>query len=535
MSNDYDYIVVGGGSSGCVVAARLSENPKTRVLLIESGRRDSHPYIHIPATFFKVIEKGRDIVAYVGEKDDGVNGRDSIVLQGHVLGGGSSVNAMLYIRGHANDYNHWAQLGNRGWSYDDVLPVFRDLETNQSLAGAFHGQDGELHVSEPRFKHPLCEAFVKAAQESGLPYNPDFNGKVQEGVGFYQSTTRNGRRWSSAQAFLRKAEGRANLTILTETRVAKVMFEGNRASGVLLEDGRQMTAQAEVILCAGAIETPRLLQLSGIGPAEHLQSHGIGVVSDLPGVGENYQDHLESTVQGETRDPMSLYREDKGLKAALHMARYLATRQGILTSNVVECGGFADLGGMGQPDVQFHVLPFMVGWADRPPIEAHGLAIGPCFLRPKSRGTVRLRSGNSQDRALFDAGSFRDSDDLEVLTRGVLKGIEILEAPSLAKLVKRRHLPEPGLEKDPEGLRAFVRQSAKTVFHPVGTAKMGPDSDRMAVVDDQLRVRGVTGLRVGDNSIMPTLVSGNTNAPAMMIGERCARFITSKDRKTAAA
>lgn len=535
MSNAYDYIVVGGGSSGCVVASRLSENPATRVLLIESGRRDSHPYIHIPATFFKVIEKGRDIVAYVGEKDQGVNGRDSVVLQGHVLGGGSSVNAMLYIRGHANDYNHWAQLGNRGWSYEDVLPVFRDLESNQVLAGAYHGQDGELKVSEPRFRHPLCQAFVKAAQETGLPYNPDFNGKVQEGVGFYQTTTHDGRRMSSAQAFLRKAEGRASLTILTETRVARVTFDGTRATGVLLEDGRQMTARAEVILCAGAIETPRLLQLSGIGPAAHLRTHGIEVVSDLPGVGENYQDHLESTVQGETRDPISFYREDKGLKAALHMARYLGTRSGILTSNVVECGGFADLGGMGQPDVQFHVLPFMVGWADRPPIEAHGLAIGPCFLRPKSRGTVRLRSAKPQDRALFDAGSFRDSDDLEVLTRGVLKAIEILQAPSLAKLVKRRHLPEPGLERDPEGLRAFVRQSAKTVFHPVGTAKMRPDTDRIAVVDDQLRVRGVSGLRVGDNSIMPTLVSGNTNAPAMMIGERCARFITGKINKAAAA
>ena len=532
--SEFDYIVVGGGSSGCVMASRLSEDPKARVLLIESGRRDSHPWIHVPATFFKVIEKGRDIVAYVGEKDPGVNGRDSVVIQGHVIGGGSSVNAMLYIRGHANDYNQWAQLGNRGWSYDDVLPVFKDLENNMTLADAFHGGTGELHVSEPRYKSPLCQAFVRAAQETGLPYNPDFNGKVQEGVGFYQTTTHDGRRWSSAQAFLRKAEKRPNLTIRTQTRVAKVTFEGKRASGVMLEDGTRLVARGEVILCAGAIETPRLLQLSGVGPGAHLAGHGIAVVADLPGVGENYQDHLESTVQGESHAPISFLGEDRGIKAARHFLQYVTTRTGIMTSNVVECGGFADVSGAGQPDVQFHVLPFMVGWADRAPIQKHGIAIGPCFLRPKSRGSVRLRSGNPKDRALFDAGSFRDSDDLEVLVRGVLKSIEILEAPALARLIKRRALPEPGIEKDPSALRAYVRQSAKTVFHPVGTAKMGPDSDRMAVVDAELRVRGVQGLRVADASVMPTLISGNTNAPTMMIAERCARFITAKTRAAAA-
>ncbi|WP_137111179.1 GMC family oxidoreductase [Rhodobacter sp. SY28-1] len=532
--SSFDYIVVGGGSSGCVLASRLSEDPGSRVLLIESGRRDTHPWIHIPSTFFKVIAKGRDIVAYVGEKSEGVNNRDSIVLQGHVIGGGSSVNAMLYVRGHANDYNHWAQLGNRGWSYEDVLPVFRDLEDNMVHSDAFHGTEGELHVSEPRFKHPLSRAFIRAAQEAGLPYNPDFNGAEQEGVGFYQSTTHEGRRWSSAQAFLRKAEGRKNLEIRTQTRVAKVLFDGNRACGVQLEDGSQIKANREVILCAGAIETPRLLQLSGIGPGAHLQSQGIAVVADLPGVGENYQDHLESTVQGETHEPISFYGEDKGLRAVRHFLQYMTTKTGLMTSNVVESGGFADVSGMGQPDVQFHVLPFMVGWADRAPVERHGIAIGPCFLRPKSRGTVRLRSSNPKDRALFDAGSFSDPDDLEVLVRGVLLGIKILEQPSLAKLIKRRHLPEPGIENDPAALRSYVRQTAKTVFHPVGTAKMGPDTDPMAVVDDQLRVRGVTGLRVADASIMPTLISGNTNAPTMMIAEKAARFITGKKLVAAA-
>ncbi len=533
MTEYFDYIVVGGGSSGCVMASRLSENPLARVLLIESGHKDGHPWIHIPSTFFKVIEKGRDIVAYVGEPTPELNNRPSIVIQGHVIGGGSSVNAMLYIRGHANDYNQWAQLGNRGWAYDDVLPVFRDLESNMVLSDEFHGKNGELHVSKTRYQHPLCQAFVEAGQQVGLRHNPDFNGAEQEGVGFYQTTTHDGKRWSAAQAFLRKAENRGNLVIRTQTRVAKVTFDGPRATGVMLEDGTLIGAHAEVILCAGAIETPRLLQLSGVGPGAHLQSLGINVVSDLPGVGENYQDHLESTVQGETHDPISLMGQDKGLKAALHFLKYMTTKQGLMTSNVVECGGFADVSGAGQPDVQFHVLPFMVGWADRPPIEKHGIAIGPCFLRPKSRGSVHLRSSKPQDKALFDAGSFKDSDDLEVLVRGVLKGIEILEAPALARLIKRRHLPEPGLEKDMDALRHYVRQTAKTVFHPVGTAKMGPDTDRMAVVDGELRVRGVTGLRVADASVMPTLVSGNTNAPTMMIAERCARFIKAKTRVAA--
>jgi choline dehydrogenase len=524
----FDYIVVGGGASGCVMASRLSENPRTKVLLIESGRRDDDRYIKMPATFFKVIEKGRDIVAYVGEPSPRVNGRPSIVIQGQVIGGGSSINAMLYIRGQAQDYDGWAAAGNPGWAYADVLPVFKALENNMELADAFHGTEGELHVSETGYHHPLCRAFIRAAQEVGLPNNPDFNGANQEGVGFYQTTTHDGRRWSAAEAFLRKAEGRPNLKIMTETRVARVVFEGTRAVGVALENGTTIKAAAEVILCAGAIETPRLLQLSGVGDAAHLQSFGIKVVTNLPGVGQNYQDHLESTVQGVTRDPISFLGQDKGLQAVKHLAQYLMFRSGLLTSNVVECGGFADVSNAGMPDVQFHVLPFMVGWADREPVQEHGIAIGPCFLRPKSRGSVRLRSAKAQDPALFDAGAFSNEQDLDVLVRGVLKGIEILEAPALAKLIKRRALPQAGIEKDPEALRDYVRQTAKTVFHPVGTAKMGSDSDPMAVLDQQLRVRGTQGLRVADASAMPALVSGNTNAPTMMIAERAARFIAGK-------
>lgn len=525
----YDCIIVGGGSSGCVMASRLSEDPGVKVLMIESGRRDDDRWIKIPATFFKVVEKGIDVIAYVGEQTDRLNGRNNVVLQGHVIGGGSSVNAMLYVRGQSHDYDGWAQEGNGGWSYEDVLPTFRDIENNMEIADAFHGTEGELRVSETGFHHPLSRAFIRAAQQVGIPYNVDFNGANQEGVGFYQTTTHGGRWWSAAEAFLRKAEKRNNLKIMTSPRVARILFEGKRATGVELETGQKIGAAGEVIMCAGAIETPRLLQMSGVGDAEHLKSHGITVVADLPGVGENYQDHLDVNVQCTTRDPISFYKEDKGLRAAWHMLQYQMFNSGLLNSNVVESGGFIDVSGAGIPDLQYHVLPFMVGWVDREPIQEHGMSINPCGLRPRSRGTVKLGSANHKDPALFESGSLSDPEDLEVLLRGTLKAIEIFRAPALAALMKDFALPSPQALNDEDALRDFIRQTAKTVFHPVGTAKMGPDTDRMAVADTELRVKGVKGLRVADASVMPRLVSGNTNAPVMMIAERAARFIMGKE------
>lgn len=526
---EFDYIVVGGGSAGCVVAARLSEDPKTSVLMIESGRRDDDKYIHIPATFFKVIEKGRDALFYASEPEKGLNGRPSVVPQGHTLGGGSSINAMVYIRGSRQDYDTWAQMGCRNWSYDKVLPVFRDVENNQRLSGEFHGRDGELTVSDRPYGHPLSWAFIRAAQEVGLPYNEDFNGAAQAGVGFYQTTTGGGRRRSTAEAFLRKAESRSNLTVRTQTRVHKVEFDGRRATGVRLEDGGVVKARREIILTSGALATPKILQLSGIGPAAHLREHGIEVLVDLPGVGANYQDHLEATVQCEVKDPISIFGEDKGLRAVAHMMQYMLTKTGLLTSTVVESGGFADTAGTGEPDVQFHVLPTFIGFADRLAEPGHGISIGPCVLRPQSRGSVRLRSNNPKDPALFVANALAIQEDVDTLVRGVELAIRISEAPSLSRLVKRRVLPAPGVEKDRESLRDFVRSVSKTVFHPSGTARMGGPDDPMAAVGEDLKVRGVEGLRVADASVMPRLVSGNTNAPTIMISERAARFMTGRE------
>ncbi len=528
--SQYDYIVVGGGSSGCVMASRLSENPKHKVLLIEGGAKDSSPWIKIPATFFKVVHKGDDVVMYSGPASEALNGRESHVLQGKVIGGGSSVNAMLYIRGQAEDYDDWAALGNAGWGYADVLPVYKDLENNMEFADQYHGNAGELRVSETGYHHPLSRAFIRGAQQAGIPQNADFNGASQEGTGFYQTTTHNGRRWSAAEAFLRQAESRPNLTIRTNTRVAKVSFDGNTANGVVLEDGSKIGASKEVVMCAGAIETPRLLQLSGVGNAEELAAFGIGSVVNLPGVGENYQDHLEVNVQCYTKGPISYFQQDKGIKAALHMIQYLAFKTGLLTSNVVESGGFIDTDGDGRPDVQWHCLPFMPGWVDRAPIEKHGFSANPCFLRPKSRGSVKLKSANPADAALFTSGSLTDPADVETLLAGVKKTIEIFKTAAMQEVVTEFALPTADALEDDDALRDFIRQTAKTVYHPVGTAKMGPASDPMAVVDTELRVHGVKGLRVADASIMPTLVSGNTNAPTMMIAERAARFMLGKEK-----
>ncbi len=525
----FDHIVIGGGSAGCVVAARLALAGRT-VLMLEAGPADDDLFVRMPATFVRVIGTERTW-GYRTVVQPHAAGRILHVPQGRTLGGGSSVNAMVYMRGTPADYDDWRDAGCPGWGWEDVLPVFVRAERNERLTGPLHGTEGLLHVSDPRHRHPLCRAFIAGARELGLPANDDFNGARQEGVGFYQTTTFRGRRDSTASSYLRAARDCQGLTVRTGAHVTRVLVEAGRATGVCWRaaGGREHIARAhsDLVLTAGALATPKLLQLSGIGPGEMLQRFGIPVVAALDGVGGNFHDHLEVGVYARARRANSLAGNDTGLRSYWHGARWLATRTGLLTSNVVECGGFADTSGSGRPDVQFHVLPVLVGDVDREAHAGHGLTINPCFLRPRSRGRVGLSDVDPMAPIDFDGGYLSEQEDVDTLVRGVRLARRILRTPAMQRLVGAEIEPSAAGEVDSAVLEAWVRARAKTVYHPAGTCRMGTD-DR-AVVDTRLRVRGVAGLRIADASVMPALPSGNTNAPTIMIAERCAQFVLSPD------
>jgi len=520
-----NYIVVGAGSAGCVIAHRLVKAGHS-VLLLEAGPTDASKFVKMPATFVRVIGTERSWV-YETIPQAHANGRKMYVPQGRMNGGGSSLNAMIYIRGAAADYDAWADAGCADWAWKDVLPAFKRAESNMRFSGEMHGTDGPLRVSDTKYRHPLSLAFLKAAQEAGLPYNDDFNSGTQEGVGFYQTTTINGTRGSTAATYLAAVLGNPKLTVVNGARVLRVIIEGGNATGVEYrrDDGGTVKALAnrEVVLSAGALASPKLLQVSGIGPGELLRELGIPVHCDLPGVGENFQDHLEIIAHGRCKEPISLLGQDKGLTALKHGVQWELFKTGLLTSNVVESGGFVDTGGTGRPDVQFHVLPVLVGDVDRPMPEVHGISIDPCFLRPKSRGRVRAVSANAMDPVHFDGGFLSEQEDVDTLVRGLKLARRIMRMPSLRKVVAEEIYPGPQEHMPDSELEQFVRQYAKTVYHPVGTCRIG--SDPMAVVDSRLRVRGVGRLRVCDASVMPTICSGNTNAPTIMIAERGAEFM----------
>ena len=522
----FDYIVVGGGSAGCVLAARLSERAEVTVCLLEAGGRDRHPFYHIPAGFAKMT-KGIGSWGWSTVPQRHLGGRSLRFTQARVIGGGSTINAQIYTRGHPADYDEWRQLGCTGWGFDEVLPAFVKAEDNDSLGPPFHGKGGPLGVSRPRAPLPVCEAFFAAAEQAGLPRCADLAGENPYGAGFYQLTQRDGRRSSAAQAYLRPARGRANLTVRTGVTVRRLRVEGMRATGVETATG-SLRARRGVVLAAGAIGSPRLLMLSGIGPADHLREVGVPVTLDLPGVGSDLQDHLDLFAIAACSGPHSYDRYARLPYSALAALRYLATRRGPAASSLFETGGFGFAEeGARSPDIQFHLGLGSGIEAGVAGMASGGITLNSCYLRPRSRGTVRLASADPAADPLIDPNYWEDPHDRRMALRGLDMARDILSRPALRPFLAREALPgaEVRTEKD---LTAYAHANAKTDHHPAGTCRMG--SDPAAVVDPRLRLNGVEGLRVADASIMPRLISSNTNAATIMIAERAAEMILADDR-----
>jgi choline dehydrogenase-like flavoprotein len=522
---EYDYIIVGSGSAGSVLANRLSARPEIKVLLLEAGGSDNSFYVRMPAGIAN-LSGPRFNWGYETAPQAAMKGRRMYWPRGRLIGGSSSVNAMVYMRGQPADYDHWRQLGNAGWSYDDVLPYFKKAERNERLHDSFHGADGPLNVAERPYTNPLSHAFVEAAQQAGLPFNPDFNGALQLGCGLFQVTQKNGRRWSAASAYLHPAAARENLTIVTKAQATRVLIKNGRAVGVEYARGRRRhTARAsqEVVLAAGAINSPQLLLLSGIGPAEELRARGVSVVHDLPGVGKNLQDHLNVNIVQRAKRGSALDGKNRGLAPIGVALEYLFYGTGPGTSNVAEAGAFAVSAlGAATPDLQYHFIPAQVVNHARTPMDGDGVTVHACCLRPQSRGEIRLASTDPLQPPVMDPNYLAADYDLKVLIAGLRQGRDILAAQAFKPWLGEERLPGPAVQSNAE-LEDFIRATAETEYHPVGTCKMG--SDPMAVVDEKLRVRGIERLRVIDASIMPAIVSGNTNAPVIMIAEKGAEMM----------
>ncbi len=528
----YDYVIVGAGSAGCVLAARLTENPSVRVLLLEAGPPDDADEIHIPAAVNLLFQSSYDW-GFRTVPQDRAAGQSVYWPRGKVIGGSSSINAMIYIRGNKHDYNTWRdEYGCDGWGFNDILPYFIRAENNSRGTSAYHGGTGPLSVIDPKFKSPSAAAFISAAVNSGAAANNDFNSATQEGVGFYQVTQKDGRRWSVADAYLHPAADRPNLTIQTDALVTSVMIEGGRAVGVrYLSRGSEHVArvEAEVILSGGAINSPQLLMLSGIGPADQLREHGIGVQADSPGVGGNLSDHPIVTALWSTPGVRSLAE----LAGPKNLFRWQLLHSGPMTTNIAQAGGFVrTTPGLPAPDIQWHVLPVPFrngGLAD--PTD-RGMSVLVTLVDVHSRGRITLRGPDPRHKPLIDPGYLSDRADLDALVRAVGLVREIADAKPMRKLCKGELSPGPDLLTEAE-LRDFVRHDVTTIYHPVGTCAMSGSSQLDAgritgVVDTELRVRGIDGLRVVDASVMPTVPRGNTNAPTIAIAERAADLISGR-------
>ena len=518
---DYDVIIIGGGSAGSVLASRLTEDPNRRVLLLEAGGRDRHPFYHLPAGFAKMT---KGIGSWGWHTVPQRHMKDMVIryTQAKVIGGGSSINAQIYTRGNALDYDEWRQAGCTGWGYDDILPYFRKAEDNDTFDNRYHGKGGPLGVSQPRAPLPICDAYFAAAGQLGIPRNMDMTGEVQDGVGFYQLTQKNYRRSSTSVAYLRPAERRPNLTVQTGAQVLRIVVDQGRATGVELA-GQGVLRAGEVILSAGAIGSPRLLQLSGIGPADHLRDLGIPVVFDQPNVGANLQDHVDLFVIAECTGPHTYDRFAKPHLSALAALQYLLTRKGPVASSLFETGGFwyADPNAR-SPDIQLHLglgSGIEAGVAAMP---QGGVTLNSAYLRPRSRGTVRLASADPLAAPLIDPNYWADPHDREMSIRGLKLAREIMRQDALKPFVLAERLPGPDVQTDADYFN-YACAHAKTDHHPAGTCRMGADPH--AVVDPQLRFNGIAGLRVVDASIMPSVVSSNTNAATIMIAEKAADMI----------
>ena len=525
----YDYVIAGGGTGGSVLAGRLSEDPSIRVLLLEAGRSDRHPFIHMPAGFPR-LKGGPYQWAYNSVPQKHSNGRSIALPQGRGLGGGGSINSQVFTRGVAGDYDGWAaDYGCEGWSAAEVSKYFIRSESNSRLSGPHHGTQGPLGVSDLRRPHTLSAAFVQAGQEFGLPYNRDFNGAKQLGVGFYQTTTRNGRRCSAAVAYLKPARKRPNLTVRVNVTVSKVVIRNGRAVGIQTIEGgvaRTYGARREVLIASGAFGSPKLLQLSGIGDPADLAAAGIDVIHALPGVGKNLQDHLDLDIIYELTDDHSLDRFNRVRPATvLAGLEYLAFRSGPFASNLVEAGGFSYANTAEKsPDLQFHFLPAArsePGIASLQP--GFGMTLNSYFLRPRSRGTVRVASSDPTQPPLIDPNFLADDYDLEMTIAGVQQSRQIMEQPSMAAFIKKEHIGDGSRVATRDEYVNFVRSYGRTSYHPVGTCAMGTTDE--SVVSPRLKVYGLEGLRVVDSSIMPRLVSANTQAPTIMIAEKAVDMI----------